>query len=79
MATVPRLDPTDHKIKRQRERRAQNRGYSGTAREDRFDAKDARLLARRDEARRRIRAILVEEHGPDAVALWPEGDDLGRA
>ncbi|MCJ0893233.1 hypothetical protein [Rhodococcus sp. ARC_M5] len=70
-------DPLDGKIKRQRQRRAQNRGYSGTAREDRFDAKDARLVARRDEARRAIRRILVQQHGPDAVAPWPEGDDLG--
>jgi hypothetical protein len=70
-------DPLDGKIKRQRERRAQDRGYSGTAREDRFDAKDARRLAARDEARRAIRRILVEQHGPDAVAPWPEVDDLG--
>lgn len=70
-------DPLDGKIKRQRQRRAQNRGYSDTAREDRFDAKDARLLARRDEARRAIRRILVEQHGPDAVTPWPEGDDFG--
>ena len=71
-------DPLDGKIKRQRERRAQDRGYSGTAREDRFDAKDARRLAAREDARRAIRRIIVDQHGNDAVAPW-DGDDLGTA
>ena len=70
--------PSDKTRKRrQRAIRAQEIGYPAWSDRLRFDTKDARLLARRDEARRRIRAILVEQHGPDAVAPWPEGDDLG--